>query len=276
MTKWITAICAMLGLVIAWGQAQPQICGANWWFPFCLRNAAASTPPHADARQQPVPPPAIEPPPPCPALVEATPAQAPHLIAPAGPGSTVDVVFTISADGSADVHSVSGYDTFYNDLAVAFVRQSRWPTYAGGNCNAPYLAHHTVMFPTYADTKPDDYQSTSATSYSQDSSPEAEPIPSTIEFERLNQRAIARFYPARALDRGINGRVELDCIVLASRRLDCAPTFESPHHENFADAALRVAATVRVRDDDRGFPIGARFTLPVRFQIEDVERGPHF
>lgn len=276
LSKWITAICAILGLIIAWGQAQPQICAAQWVFPFCLdQGAAAAT--TEDARDQAPPPIPAPEEPPCPPMVATAPAQAPRLLAPPGPGGSVDVVFMIADNGSAEVRSVvSSHDSAYNDLAVAFVRQSRWPTYAGGSCNAPYLAHYTVTFASFGDTKPDFYGASPAASYRTREPVEPQPIRTTIEIERLSQRAIARFYPARALERGINGLVELDCIVLSSRRLACTPSFESPRHQSFADAALRVAATVRVREDDSGFPTGARFTLPVRFHIAEVERFRHY
>jgi periplasmic protein TonB len=64
--------------------------------------------------------------------------------------------------------------------------------------------------------------------------------------ERPNARDFARYFPPRALDRGVSGRVVLDCLVDAGGRLACSVESETPTGWGFGDASLRAAQHFRV------------------------------
>ena len=57
--------------------------------------------------------------------------------------------------------------------------------------------------------------------------------------EQPNARTFARYYPPRALDRGIGGRVLLDCMVGDDGRIGCNVASEDPAGMGFGEAARR-------------------------------------
>jgi periplasmic protein TonB len=79
---------------------------------------------------------------------------------------------------------------------------------------------------------------------------------------------LERYYPRRALDRGIEGAVTLDCLVLVSGALDCAVASETPRGWGFGAAALRISRdytmVAAMRD---GAAVEARYRMRVPFAI---------
>jgi len=80
--------------------------------------------------------------------------------------------------------------------------------------------------------------------------PPAPPTPSVLTgvrwLEQPNARDYERYYPPRALERGQEARVQLDCIVDASGRINCTVTSEDPQGWGFGEASLRVARHFRL------------------------------
>lgn len=83
-------------------------------------------------------------------------------------------------------------------------------------------------------------------------------------------RDLARYYPARALARGIEGSVVLDCRVSAAGALSCSVTDETPPNWGFAAAALRIAADHRMAPATRdGVAVEGRYRMRVPFAVND-------
>jgi len=80
--------------------------------------------------------------------------------------------------------------------------------------------------------------------------PPAPPTPSVLTgvtwLERPNGNDYARFYPPRAMDRGQEGRVVLDCLVSGDGRISCSVISEDPPNWGFGDASLRIARQFRI------------------------------
>jgi protein TonB len=87
--------------------------------------------------------------------------------------------------------------------------------------------------------------------------------------ERPSGRDFERFYPHRALERGVSGRVVLDCNVAANGRLSCAVASEDPAGWGFGDASLRAAQQFRVAPATAdGAPTsGGRLRVPMTWQV---------
>jgi protein TonB len=83
-------------------------------------------------------------------------------------------------------------------------------------------------------------------------------------------RDFARFYPSRALDRGVSGRVLLDCIVGADGRIACSVGSETPPGQGFGEAALRIAQSFRMAPQTiDGSPTdGGHVRVPITFRAE--------
>lgn len=82
-------------------------------------------------------------------------------------------------------------------------------------------------------------------------------------------RNLAAYYPARAIDRNIEGAVRLDCVVRVTGLLDCAVLSESPQGWGFGDAALRMARAHRMVPATRdGVVVEGRYVMRVPFEIE--------
>lgn len=102
----------------------------------------------------------------------------------------------------------------------------------------------------------------------------SQPRPSVIThpdwIARPSSSDLARFYPPRALEREIAGRVSLSCTVTESGTLtSCSITAENPPGQGFGQATLRLASRYRMRPATRdGAPIGgARVTIPVSWDV---------
>jgi TonB family protein len=83
-----------------------------------------------------------------------------------------------------------------------------------------------------------------------------------------SSRDFARYFPRRALDQGVSGRVTLDCVIAGNGRLDCSVAQESPSGYGFADAALSIARQARVRPTlpDGSSAAGRHLRLPLSFR----------
>ncbi|HWA00122.1 MAG TPA: TonB family protein [Caulobacterales bacterium] len=79
---------------------------------------------------------------------------------------------------------------------------------------------------------------------------------------------LARYYPARAVARNIEGAVTLDCAVRTTGALECWVVSETPAGWGFAEAALRMsrdyAMVPAMRD---GAPVEGRYRLRVPFAL---------
>jgi len=81
-------------------------------------------------------------------------------------------------------------------------------------------------------------------------------------------RNLAIYYPARALGRGVEGRVVLDCSVSTQGSLACAVVSETPSNWGFAEAALRISRDYRMVPAMRnGQAVEGRHRMVVPFEI---------
>ena len=104
--------------------------------------------------------------------------------------------------------------------------------------------------------------------------PPAPPRPSVITnpdwVSRPSGSDLARFYPPRAAEREIGGRVVLSCTVTESGSLTaCSVQSEDPPGQGFGQASLRLTSRFRMRPQTRdGAPVGgARVTIPITWQL---------
>jgi protein TonB len=82
-------------------------------------------------------------------------------------------------------------------------------------------------------------------------------------------RDLARYYPRRALERGIQGEVLLSCLVTTRGALACSVASESPPNWGFGEAALRIAGDHRmVPATADGRPTEARYRMRVPFRLQ--------
>ncbi len=80
---------------------------------------------------------------------------------------------------------------------------------------------------------------------------------------------VARFYPARAIERGVEGEVRLDCIVAVRGLLNCSVAYETPTGWGFGAAALRIAGEYRMSPALRdGVPVEGRYRMVVPFNLD--------
>ncbi len=87
--------------------------------------------------------------------------------------------------------------------------------------------------------------------------------------ERPSGRALARFYPERAMEREREGRVVLNCRVRTDGTLDCSVSEEEPSGWGFGDAAIRMSRAYRMVPATRdGQAVEARYTLRIPFNLE--------
>lgn len=93
----------------------------------------------------------------------------------------------------------------------------------------------------------------------------------TIRQPRWTERPrdLARYYPRRALARGVEAWVVLDCIVGVSGALNCSVVSEAPEGWGFGEAALRIARDHRMEPALRdGVPVEGRYQMRVPFTLD--------
>lgn len=79
---------------------------------------------------------------------------------------------------------------------------------------------------------------------------------------------LARYYPRRAMDAGVEGLVELSCLVETDGRLTCAVLSETPPSWRFGEAALAIARDHRMEPAMReGVAVQGRYTMRVPFNL---------
>jgi protein TonB len=78
------------------------------------------------------------------------------------------------------------------------------------------------------------------------------------------------YYPGRARDRGVEGVVQLDCVVQVDGRLNCTIVSETPGGWQFGNAALRMARDHRMAPAARdGVPVEATYRMRVPFSLDE-------
>jgi protein TonB len=84
---------------------------------------------------------------------------------------------------------------------------------------------------------------------------------------RPSRDELLDFYPAGALDRGVGGRVVLNCLVGAGGGIECAVLSETPRGQGFARAALAASRLFRMAPATAdGRPTeGGRIEVPIVF-----------
>ena len=95
--------------------------------------------------------------------------------------------------------------------------------------------------------------------------------PPMITNPRWVQRpsGLENYYPRRALLRGVEGQVVLDCLVTTIGTLNCAVVSETPAHWGFAEAALRISRDYRMVPAERdGVPAEGRYRMVAPFRLE--------
>ncbi len=95
--------------------------------------------------------------------------------------------------------------------------------------------------------------------------------PVLIERPRWVRRpaGLDRYYPRRARDAGVEGVVELDCLVSAVGTLRCAVEAETPANWGFAAAALRMAGDHEMAPASRdGVAAEGRYHMRIPFQLD--------
>ncbi|MBC7768126.1 MAG: TonB family protein [Phycisphaerales bacterium] len=95
-------------------------------------------------------------------------------------------------------------------------------------------------------------------------------LPSVIDPEWVRvPRDLARYYPERALVRGIEGSVTLNCIVDTRGGLDCAVMSVTPANWGFAQAALRISGDYQMVPATRdGMAVEARHRMVIPFRLQ--------
>lgn len=76
------------------------------------------------------------------------------------------------------------------------------------------------------------------------------------------------YYPRRALQRSVEGVVQLDCRVLTTGNLQCSVLSETPSGWDFGPAALRIARDHQMTPATRdGVPVEGRYQMRVPFRL---------
>ncbi|MES1200647.1 MAG: energy transducer TonB [Pseudomonadota bacterium] len=102
--------------------------------------------------------------------------------------------------------------------------------------------------------------------------PPAPPSPLLSGYTFLEQprgQDYARFYPPRALDRGMEGTAQIDCLVSADGRVQCTVISENPAGWGFGEASLRAARLFRVapQTSDGRPTTGGRFHKTMTWRV---------
>lgn len=87
---------------------------------------------------------------------------------------------------------------------------------------------------------------------------------------RPGAREFERFYPARARERGQEGRVTLDCRVRANGAIGCTVANETPSGWGFGAAALKIAPSFRLapRLEDGRPSEGGMVRVDIAFRLD--------
>ena len=94
------------------------------------------------------------------------------------------------------------------------------------------------------------------------------PLVADPEWVRV-PRDLGRYYPARALERGVEGSVTLNCLVDTNGALECAVESETPENWGFAPAALRISRDYQMVPATRdGVAIAARHRMVIPFRLQ--------
>jgi protein TonB len=103
-----------------------------------------------------------------------------------------------------------------------------------------------------------------------DAGPTYAPPPTILNPQWVRRpRDLARYYPARALSRGQEGRAVLDCVVSVTGALACVVVSETPASWGFGDAALRISRDYQMVPATRdGAPVEARHRMVVPFELQ--------
>jgi TonB family protein len=173
-------------------------------------------------------------------VVEVAPLDGPSPRLPAGverseDGYAVTISFRVDREGKAEELSVLGAGmagVAVVAAALEVVEASSFPPAQSGT----YRATHTVRFPS-AEFEELLSRLSLATASERDASPIWDREPTQADYDR--------HYPARALRRGLIGRVEVDCRIAFDGRLACAVASESPSAWGFGGAALSLAELMR-------------------------------
>ena len=83
---------------------------------------------------------------------------------------------------------------------------------------------------------------------------------------------VSRHFPAKALDKGVGGRVVLECKVKADRNVGgCKVVFESPPGFDFGEAAVKLSAGFRLKATPTGARsvVGGVVRIPLSFSTGD-------
>jgi len=97
--------------------------------------------------------------------------------------------------------------------------------------------------------------------------PYSPPVVSDPQWVR-RPRDLARYYPPRALERGMEARVVMDCAVSVQGLLNCSVVSETPENWGFGEAARRISRDYQMVPATRdGMPIEARYRLVVPFEL---------
>lgn len=112
---------------------------------------------------------------------------------------------------------------------------------------------------------------TSLTSGNDFGAPFAEVGPAVIANPHWRRRPgdLGRYYPARAIQRGVEGEVLLDCLVGTSGFLNCSVLNETPASWGFGEAALRISRDYQMAPATRdGVPVEGRYRMRVPFEMQ--------
>jgi periplasmic protein TonB len=86
---------------------------------------------------------------------------------------------------------------------------------------------------------------------------------------RPTEQELIDFYPESAFFRGIEGQVQLDCLVSANGRLSCTVIEETPTGKGFGRAALDAARLFKIAPQlkDGRASEGGRISIPINFHM---------
>lgn len=201
-------------------------------------------------------------------VVEVAPVEGPSPRLPPGverseDGYAVTVGFRVGENGAPEDLSVLGAGMANVEVVAAaleVVQSSHFPPATDGF----YRATHTVRFPS-AEFEDLLSRLSLATASERDASPLWDREPTQADYDR--------YYPARALRRGLVGRVEVDCRIAFDGRLACSVASETPSAWGFGGAALSLAEVMRAapRMSDGGPSANETVNLEFMFTPDAVQ-----